>query len=172
MLFRVRSACGDLLTRDSGFIRMSPEAEVDITAFRSLAERALSRQAAPDEAIALASEALSWYGGELLPGDRYADWAASTRESLAQLHLHLMDLLVNDAVGDGRTAEALSMLERLIDIDPYEEHHYLLAARLHADSGNRRRAMSALARAERAMLELGVPPSDLLTDYKARIESS
>ncbi len=172
VLFRVRSACGDLLTRDSGFIRMSPEAEVDITAFRSLAERALSRQAAPDEAIALASEALSWYGGELLPGDRYADWAASTRESLAQLHLHLMDLLVNDAVSEGRTAEALSMLERLIDIDPYEEHHYLLAARLHADSGNRRRAMSALARAERAMLELGVPPSELLTDYKARIESS
>lgn len=172
VLFRVRAACGDLLARDGSFIRISPEAEVDVTAFRSLAERALSRQASPDDAVALAREALAWYGGELLPGDRYADWAAAARESLAQLHLHLMDLLVNDAIQEGRTAEALGMLEHLIDIDPYEEHHYLLAARLHADNGNRRRAMSALARAERAMLELGVPPSGALSEYRSKIESS
>ncbi len=172
VLFRVRAACGDLLARDGAFIRISPEAEVDITAFRSLADRALSRQASPADAVTLAAEALSWYGGELLPGDRYADWAAAARESLAQLHLHLMDLLVNDAIQQGRTAEALGMLEHLIDIDPYEEHHYLLAARLHADNGNRRRAMSALARAERAMLELGVPPSGALNEYRSKIESS
>ena len=58
-----------------------------------------------------------------------------------------------------RWLEALGLLERLIEADPYEEHHYLQAAELQARSGNRRRALSTLNRAERTLSDLGVVPS-------------
>jgi DNA-binding SARP family transcriptional activator len=53
----------------------------------------------------------------------------------------------------------LALLDRLIEADPYEENHYLRAAELLARSGNRRRALSTLDRAERMLSDLGVSPS-------------
>ena len=60
---------------------------VDAVRFGELARRAL---AAGDAAAA--REALALYGGELLPADRYEEWAEAPREQLRQSHLDLLRL--------------------------------------------------------------------------------
>ncbi|MHB1583261.1 MAG: BTAD domain-containing putative transcriptional regulator [Acidimicrobiales bacterium] len=162
VLWRVRASCGELLQRDGNFIRLASGTVTDVDDFRLLGEQALDRDTPREKAAQLAREALNLYKGELLPGDRYADWAAGTRESLARLHVQLLDLLVDDAVQEGHPQEALGLLDRLIEADPYEERHYLQAAELQAGVGNRRRALSTLSRAERALADLGVSPSKSL----------
>src|SRR5215470_13940078 len=57
---------------------------VDAVQFEDLARRAL---AAGDTAAA--REALALYGGELLPGNRYEEWAEPHREQLRKHHLDL-----------------------------------------------------------------------------------
>jgi DNA-binding SARP family transcriptional activator len=162
VLWRVRAACGDLLQRDGNFIRLAAGTVTDVDDFRLLGEQALDRDTPREKAAQLAREALGLYKGELLPGDRYADWAAGARESLARLQVQLLDLLIDDAVHEGHHHEALGLLDRLIEADPYEERHYLRAAELQAGEGNRRRALATLSRAERALADLGVPPSRAL----------
>ena len=55
--------------------------------------------------------------------------------------------------------EALGLLERLAEADPYDERHYVQMAEVHLHAGNRRRALDALERAERILDDLGVAAS-------------
>jgi DNA-binding SARP family transcriptional activator len=171
VLWRVRAASGELLVRDDNFIRLADDAVTDIAQFRRLAESALDRETEPDTAARMARDALVLYRGELLPGDRYADWAAGVRESLARGHIQLLDLLLNDALAHQHIQEALALLERLIEADPYEEHHYVQAAELEVQTGNRRRAIYTLDRAQRTLSELGVPPSRGLLAVRSTLVS-
>jgi len=66
---------------------------VDAVRFEELARRALA-----GEDAAAAGRALALYGGELLPADRYEEWAEARREQLARIHL---DLLRRDGRGAG-----------------------------------------------------------------------
>jgi DNA-binding SARP family transcriptional activator len=171
VLWRVRAASGDLLERDDNFIRLAPDAVTDVAQFHQLAERAIRRDTPPEEAGQLAREALTLYRGELLPGDRYADWAAGYRESFARLHIQLLDLLLEEALAHEHHQEALALLDRLIDADPYEEHHYLRAAELLARSGNPRRALGMLDRAERMLADLGVAPTRAVLALRASLSA-
>jgi DNA-binding SARP family transcriptional activator/truncated hemoglobin YjbI len=159
VLWRIRVACGEILLREDKFVLLSPEVVTDVEVFRRLAAQALDPSAPSDKAAELARSALSLYGGELLPADRYADWAAAARESLSRLHVQMIELRVRHAIEDERVHEALGLLEVLMETDPYEEDHYLRAAELHASTGNRRRALATLGRAERTLSEFGIPPS-------------
>jgi DNA-binding SARP family transcriptional activator len=160
VLWRVRSACGDLLVREGNAVHLGSGAETDVQRFTELAERALvGADAGTSSASATARAALEHYRGELLPGDRYADWATGPRESVARTHLRLLDLLVDDALEGGRTGEALVLLDRLAQADPFNERHHLRMAEIHLDSGNRGRALESLERAERTLEDLGVARS-------------
>lgn len=160
VLWRIRSACGDLLVREGNFLCLADGAVTDVARFRSLAEDALmGPEAGTLRAVDIAREALGHYGGELLPGDRYADWTAAARESVARTHLGLLDLLVDDAVAAERHGEALVLLDRLAGIDPFDERHHLRTAEIHLEAGNRGKALDALERAERMLAELRVAPS-------------
>ncbi len=160
VLWRIRSACGELLVREGNFLRLAPGAVTDVTRFRELADQALvGGDAGTARAVEAARAALDYYRGELLPGDRYADWAAAVRESIARTHLRLLDLLVDDAVAGDRQAEALVLLDRLAEVDPFDERHHLRTAEIHLQAGNRGRALDALERAERMLADLNVAPS-------------
>lgn len=160
VLWRIRSACGDLLVREGNFVRLAPGASTDVARFRALAEQALvGVDAGTPRAVEAAREAVDCYRGELLPGDRYADWTAAARESVARTHLRLLELLVDDALVGDRQGEALVLLDRMAEIDPFDERHHLRTAEIHLQAGNRGRALDALARAERMLAELRVSPS-------------
>lgn len=159
VLWRIRVACGEILVREDKFIVLSPSAVTDAEVFRRLGSQALDASTPADKAADLAQAALRLYEGELLPADRYADWAAAARESLGRLRVQLIELRVAQATEEERVQEALTLIDTLIESDPYEEAHYMRAAELHLKSGNRKRALATLGRAERTLAEFGLPPS-------------
>ena len=100
--------------------------------------------------------ALAAYGGELLPEDRYADWAEARREQLRRTHLDLLRLA-------GRW-------ERVIEIDDTDEPAHLALMRRYADSGDRHAALRQFERMDRALRrELGVAPGDPAVQLRDRL---
>jgi len=159
VLWRVRSACGELLEREGNVIRLARGASTDLDRFRRLAEEAVAG-AREEGSLGAAREAVELYGGELLPDDRYADWAATPRESAVRLYVGTLQLLVEVATEGDRPVEAVDLLDRLAVADPYDECHLVRLAEVHLQLGNRGRALEALGRAERTLADLGVsaPP--------------
>jgi DNA-binding SARP family transcriptional activator/tetratricopeptide (TPR) repeat protein len=124
---------------------------VDAVQFEDLARRAL---AAGDAAAA--REALALYGGELLPADRYEEWAETRREQLSQSHLDLLRL-------DGRW-------EAVAELDPGDERAHLALMRRHAANGDRHAALRQFDRLDRALRqELGVAPGPEASALRDRL---
>ena len=166
VLWRIRGACGELLQREGNLICLAKGASTDIDRFEDVATAALTCDGTPEDVARLAEEAVSIYRGELLPGDRYADWAAAYREALLRRHASMLELLVTSSLAEGRFDQALTYLERLIETDPFEEHYYLQVAEIHVEAGQFHRARNALERASRMLVDLGVPPSPTLLRAK------
>jgi DNA-binding SARP family transcriptional activator/tetratricopeptide (TPR) repeat protein len=123
-------------------VRLFPDAEVvvDAVEFDELARQALAGNDAD-----VARAALARYGGELLPQDRYEDWAAERRESLRLRHLDLLRLL-------GRWDE-------VAELDPGDERAHVELMRQYELEGDRHAALRQFERMDRALrTELGVRP--------------
>ena len=121
---------------------LCPEADVtvDVVRFEELARGALA-----DEDVVAARDALAMYGGDLLPEDRYEEWAEERRE---QLRLRRLDLLRLD-----------SRWETVIELDPSDELAHLELMRRHAANGDRHAALRQFERMDRTLRrELGVAP--------------
>jgi DNA-binding SARP family transcriptional activator len=86
-------------------VRLFPGAVVTVDALRF---EQLARAAVASGDPTQAHEALTWYRGELLPADRYDEWAADRR---VQLHLRHLDVL--RVAGDW---------PQLVELDP-DDHH-------------------------------------------------
>jgi DNA-binding SARP family transcriptional activator len=85
--------------------------------------------------------ALELYRGDLLPEDRYEDWAAPRREALRTRYV---DLLLDLAHVQERRAEpwaAIRSLERLVATEPGHEEAQVGLMRLYALAGQRHRAV-------------------------------
>src|SRR5690349_10728336 len=124
---------------------------VDAVQFEDLARRAL----AAGDAVA-AREALALYGGELLPADRYEEWAETRREQLSQSHLDLLRL-------DGRW-------EAVAELDPGDERAHLARMRRHAANGDRHAALRQFDRLDRALRqELGLAPGPEASALRDRL---
>ena len=124
---------------------------VDAVRFGELARRAL---AAGDAAAARA--ALALYGGELLPADRYEEWAETRREQLSQSHLDLLRL-------DGQW-------EAVAELDPGDERAHLALMRRHAANGDRHAALRQFDRLDRALRqELGLAPGPEASALRDRL---
>jgi DNA-binding SARP family transcriptional activator len=170
ILWRIKSSSGDLLRRYDNFICLEEGVVTDVAVFEEAAGRVFKERQDGDARHALAREAIRLYGGELLPSDRYADWATGPREGLAQLRLQLLDLMLAHALDTGNTQEALTLLEDLIEADPYEERYYIQLATLHLEAGNRSRVRTAIGRCERMLSDLGVEPSRKFLDFVQALE--
>jgi DNA-binding SARP family transcriptional activator len=172
ILWRIKSSSGDVLRRNDNFICLEEGVVTDMAAFEEAATRAFKEDVSSDSAHRLAREAIALYGGELLPSDRYADWATGPREALVQLRLQLLDLMLAHASDSGNRQEALALLEDLIDADPYEERYYTQLASLHLDAGNRSRVRASIARCERMLEDLGVEPSRHFRTFVRELEDA
>jgi predicted ATPase/DNA-binding SARP family transcriptional activator len=98
---------------------------VDADVFAEAAQRALRTGAAADY-----QAALTLYTGELLPEDRYADWAAPHRERLAALQEALTAGLARALLDGRRPDEAVALLAPLASGRPADEplHRMLMEA--------------------------------------------
>lgn len=139
----LRRALGtpDPVVTEGGCVALCPDWPVstDVETFEAAAREALGAGA---EACAAAA---AFYGGELLPDERYASWACEPRERLRLRYIQLLKLA-------GRW-------EAVLDVDPANEEAHRALMRGHIEAGNRQAALRQFARLREALrADLGVGP--------------
>jgi DNA-binding SARP family transcriptional activator len=169
VLNRLRSSSGDVVERHDGTIALAPGVSVDAPRFEEEATAALA--ARPEERVGLARRALARATGELLPGDRYADWTMVPRERIRRRHLALIDLVADDAIKRGDLDEAERLLDAAISTDPLEEERYVRLARALLAQGRVRRARRVAEQAVAVAEDLGGEPGDDLAALLERYAS-
>jgi DNA-binding SARP family transcriptional activator len=165
VLSKLSRAAGPLVLRQASTLRLAPGVAVDALCFESAARQALAHLSAGAGAdgVAEALAAHRLYSGELLPEDRYEDFAIVARERLSWLHLRLLDATAAAAAAahDERTAE--HCLRAALEMDPTDEDRYVALARHLARRGRLAAAGQVLGRARALLARLDLPvPSELL----------
>jgi predicted ATPase/DNA-binding SARP family transcriptional activator/DNA-binding CsgD family transcriptional regulator len=149
-----------LLSVSGEQVVMCPEGQlwVDVEAFEEAADTA-RRSKDPGAYRA----AIELYSGELLPEDRYEEWAESRRQELRQRFLFLLvDLaeLYQERGAEEDLAPAVQALQRVLAEEPTNEEAHVCLMRLYALSGKQGEALKQYARLSEALSSgLGVEPS-------------
>ena len=130
---------------------------VDAEAFQAAAETARRSGSSDDYRAALAL-----YKGDLLPEDRYEDWAISRREELQALFVSTLQELAQIEQANGNLDLAIEALKTLVSSEPTHEEAHLVLMRLYASSGRRHEAVRQYQRLTQDLeRELGVEPDSL-----------
>ena len=164
VLNRLRSAAGTVLVRQGDLLVLDRSVSVDFEEMLAEARRA-ETLATTDLALAaaIARGAIVRYRGELLPEDRYEDWAERPRQRARGAMLDLLDLCASEAARRGDLDGVRRMVERTIEFAPYDDTRYLHAATALLEQGRRGEALSVVHRARSAFAEIGLePPRPLL----------
>jgi predicted ATPase/DNA-binding SARP family transcriptional activator len=109
---------------------------VDVEAFRAAGTTARSSKDTNDYRTALAL-----YTGDLLPEDRYEDWAIRPREELHQFYLALLTELARLYEAKHEYAAAIAILQQIVAGEPTLEEAHSDLMRLHALTGQRYQAL-------------------------------
>lgn len=149
-------------------LQLRLEDTVDAQRFEALARKALGESGRAR--LRLLHDADRAWTGEPLPEERYADWAASWRERLINLHLEVLGELVAARRIAGDTTGCIEAARRLVSADPVDEsaHRELIAA--YARAGRRGQALRQYLECRRALVdELGVEPARETTELQSRV---
>ena len=84
----------------------------------------------------------SLYGGELLPEDRFEEWATPRREALRERHLALLVELAALYAGGRRPRGGVAALQQALLDEPLHERAHRELMRLYALTGRRQRALA------------------------------
>jgi predicted ATPase/DNA-binding SARP family transcriptional activator/DNA-binding CsgD family transcriptional regulator len=120
---------------------------VDIEVFE---EAALTARRSRDPAAYRA--AIDLYAGDLLPEDRYEEWAEGRREELRQLYLALLIELAGLYEERDEHPLAIEALRKATAREPTFEEAHLGLMRLHARSGRPKRALAQYERLRDALV--------------------
>ncbi len=114
--------------------------------------------------------AVSLYRGELFPGDRYADWAASPRRRMLRRYIRSLLALARQCLEAGRPYESLEHCRLVLEVEPWQENAVLLGMRACLALNDRAGALRLYLDLERALREeLDIAPLDDLQDLYRRI---
>jgi len=170
LLSRVRGSAGDVVLREGAMLILGPSVHVDLEDFLSEGRRALAL--APSDlglAAAVARGVVARYRGDALVEDLYEDWADVPRERARQLMLDLLDLCERDAAQRGDLDTVRRVVQRTIELAPYDDSRYLRAASALLGQGRKGEALSVVKRARSAFAELGLAPPASLVDLERSI---
>jgi DNA-binding SARP family transcriptional activator/ATP/maltotriose-dependent transcriptional regulator MalT len=151
--YRMRLGEGDMVDAE----------EFEAAAVVALAERGAARRALLERAQAL-------WGGEPLPGDRYAEWTLAWRQRLIDRYLEVLNALVGSHGEVGDHLRAIDVARELVVIDPLDEgaHRKLMAA--YARAGRTGHALRQYLECRRALVEgLGIEPAEATSRLQAGI---
>ncbi len=145
------------LASDSELLVLCPGGNlwVDVETFE---EAAVSARRSRDPAAYRA--AMDLYAGDLLPADRYEEWAEDHRGRLRETYLSLLLGLARLWEERGEYHLASEVLRRALKEDPALEEAHAGLMRLYALAGSKREALAQYGRLEEALArELGTEPS-------------
>ena len=170
VLSRLRDSAGDIVRREGDLLALDAGVRLDVTEFHRAAREAKALAAAdPAAAVAVARSAIARYRGPLLPHDPYADWAEEPRETTRSTMLDLLDLCASVALDRGDLDEARRMVQRTIELAPYDDDRWLAVASILRDQGRRGAALSVLRRARAALAQLGLDPPRKLAELEREV---
>jgi predicted ATPase/DNA-binding SARP family transcriptional activator/Tfp pilus assembly protein PilF len=130
------------------------EVEIDVDAFEAAATAARERPS-----VAACRQALELYAGELLPEDRYEEWAATRRQALRERHLWLLVALADLHAAAGDEGAAVEALQRTVVEDPLHEAAHRRLMRLFAAAGRQQQALAQYQQLRQALRrELAADP--------------
>ena len=112
---------------------------------------------------------MALYRGEVLPEERYDDWAEKARRKALATMLDLLDLCADEATDRGDLDGLRRIVERTIELAPYDDFRYLRAASTFVEQGRRGEAQAVVLRARSAFAELGLNPPRPLLDFEQAI---
>jgi DNA-binding SARP family transcriptional activator len=159
VLSRLREAAGDVVTREGELLVLAPDIRVDLAQFHAEARQALALGASEaTPAVAVARSAVSRFRGDLLPYDVYEDWLEAPREAARRTMLDLLDLCAEAAAARADLDELRRVVERTIELAPYDDARYLRAASVLLEQGRKGAALAVVRRARAALSELGLEP--------------
>jgi DNA-binding SARP family transcriptional activator len=144
-----------LLSMVDGTVALSPDAWIDIDAFRDAARTAFRSGSLGDY-----EEALGLYTGTLLPDDPYVDWADRSRDEMLALRQRLLLEAgeLHAAAGDAAAAEA--RLREALAADAADEAAHRALMRVFGDARRFDKARRQYAHCREVLeRELGVAPS-------------
>jgi predicted ATPase len=93
------------LTLEDGMLALAGDVDIDVDAFEAAAR------------TGRCEEALELFGGELLPEDRYDDWADARRAELTDLH----SALCLELAARQEPQDAVATLQRALRVEPLQE---------------------------------------------------
>ncbi len=170
VLNRLREAGGALVGRSGELLGLEPAVSVDLVQFHAEARRAIALGLGDvTAAVALARSAIARYRGDLLPDDLCEEWAEVPRETARRTMLDCLDLCASAAARSGDLDEARRVVERTIELAPYDDDRYLRAASLLLQQGRRGAALTVVRRAEAALSRLGLEPPPPLVELQRSI---
>jgi DNA-binding SARP family transcriptional activator len=133
----VVSGSGARIMHDGDFLALEPQKlSLDVARFRTDLARARRAGAVDDY-----EEALAIYRGELLPDDRYDEWAAGPRRDLQVEFLSGLAELVALLEARGEISAAIDAARRLVNAEQIREEGHALLIRLYALAGRRTDAL-------------------------------
>lgn len=127
---------------------------IDVEAFEKAAASARQSGSAEDYRTCL-----DLYKGELLPEDRYEEWAIERREALGNLYISLLLDFAQASESSRDFAATIDSLKRVVASDPTHEDAHARLMRLYAATGERHQAIRQFQRLAQSLdRELGVEP--------------
>ena len=115
------------------------------------------------------ADALQLWRGPALADFPYEQFTQNEIGRLTELRVLALEQALGAEIDAGRASEAISELEVLVAENPYRERLRLLLMVALYRSGRQAEALDAYQEARRALVELGVEPSEELRDLQRRI---
>ena len=141
VMYTARRALGGAQTRlalRDGIVALASDGLwVDVEEFEARAAEARATRT-----IEAYREALALYGGELLPEDRFEDWAQARRDQLRETQLAMLVELAALQTERGERVDAVATLQRAIVEDPLHEAAHRELMRLFAEDGRSQQALA------------------------------
>lgn len=170
-LSRLRKALGpaqEILWTEGEAVGLSlAEIEIDVERFAEAIRSARGLPPGPERATRL-RDALRPAGSPVLPGwDE--PWVIAERSRIDALRLDALGEVAEFLVEAGEPAEALTLAEQALAIDPAAERAHLAAMRAHAALGSLADALAQFGRMKRTLRERQAEPSERATELAGRI---
>ena len=141
---------------------------MDADVFLAAAERALRAPAASRRGQL--ERAAELWGGDPLPEERYADWAAVFRERLIDRYADVLSALADACEAQDDRPAAQAAARRLVELDPLDEAAHRRAMLAYARAGRRAHALRQYLECRKQLVdELGLEPSEATTSLQRRI---
>ena len=150
------------LRLQNDLLELAPDdpVESDLECFEQAAATALASRDA-----AAYSEAAARFGGELLPEERFEDWAIDRRDTVKATYVELLLELAELERGQTRLEPAIDALKRVVAVEPLHEDAHVRLIHLDGLAGRRHHAVAHYRRFRKLLQsELGAEPLPTTTE--------